>query len=110
MGVPTFPMAHLLVFWGGIQNGYNAFRHNPETYALKINTPTLLLYGKQDVKVNREEIESIYSNLKGPKTLETYPKAGHENYLNLYQKEWTTDVKQFLEKNKKAQVHTLRLQ
>ncbi|MBI5395241.1 MAG: alpha/beta fold hydrolase, partial [Verrucomicrobia bacterium] len=29
MGVPSFPSAELLVFWGGEQLGFNAFRHNP---------------------------------------------------------------------------------
>lgn len=76
--VPTFPMAGMLMFWGGLQNGFWAFSHNPIEYAKNISCPTLLLYGEKDNRVSREEIKSIFSNLKGPKKLVTYPLAGHE--------------------------------
>lgn len=96
MKVPTFPMAGLLVFWGGIQNGFWGFEHNPTEYAKKINCPTLLVYGAQDEKVSRDEIQEIFKNLVGEKTLIIYQAAGHENYLTKYKNEWTQDVEQFL--------------
>lgn len=99
MNVPAFPMAGLLLFWGGTQNGFWAFGHEPIEYAKKINCPTLLLYGEKDNRVSREEINTIYSNLSGEKQLKTYPKAGHENYLKKYKDEWISDVSSFLEKN-----------
>ncbi len=95
-GVPAFPMAGLLLFWGSVQNGFWAFAHNPATYAQEIKCPTLLLYGEQDPKVNREEIDEIYGNLKGKKQLVTYPLAGHENYLLQYEAEWKRDISSFL--------------
>lgn len=98
LGIPSFPMANLLVFWGGVQNGFWAFSHNPEEYAKKITCPTLLLYGEKDKTVSREEIDAIFSNLSGTKKLKTYPLAGHENYLNKYKKEWLSDVKVFMGK------------
>jgi uncharacterized protein len=97
MHVPAFPMAHLLVFWGGLENGFWAFGHNPSEYAKSVKCPTLLLYGQKDEKVGREEIDEIYKNIRGAKRLKTYPLAGHENYLKKYRKEWTGDVKSFLE-------------
>ncbi len=96
MNVPTFPMAGLLVFWGGVQNGFWAFSHNPTTYAKKISCPTLLLYGEKDKNVSKSEIDAIFSNLSGKKILKTYPLAGHENYLNKYKMEWIQDVSNFL--------------
>jgi uncharacterized protein len=48
MNAPTFPMAGLLVFWGGTINGFWAFGHNPTEYANSITCPTLLLYGAKD--------------------------------------------------------------
>lgn len=96
MNAPTFPMAGLLVFWGGLQNGFWAFRHNPTEYAKKINCPTLLLYGAKDEKVSREEIDQIFNNLGGHKTLKIYEEAGHENYLTKYKNEWTQDIQEFL--------------
>ena len=42
LDVPSFPMAGLLVFWGGVQNNFNAFRHNPSEYAKAITCPNVL--------------------------------------------------------------------
>lgn len=33
MRLPSFPCAQLLLFWGGVQQGYNGFRYNPADYA-----------------------------------------------------------------------------
>lgn len=96
MNVPSFPMAHLLVFWGGLENGFWAFDHNPVEYAERVSCPTLLLYGEKDEKVSRKEIDAIFNNLKGKKILKTYRLAGHENYLNRYKRAWEKDVKMFL--------------
>lgn len=96
MNAPTFPMAGLLVFWGGLQNNFWAFGHNPTEYAKKIICPTLLLYGELDNKVSRTEIDEIFANIKARKQLKTYPLAGHENYLTKYEQEWKTDITNFL--------------
>ncbi len=99
INAPAFPMAGLLVFWGGVQNGFWAFGHNPTEYATNINCPTLLLYGAKDEKVSREEIDGIFNNLNGPKKLKVYPEVGHENYLAKYHSEWAKDVEAFLQQH-----------
>lgn len=96
LGIGSFPMANFLVFWGGLQNGFNAFSHNPTEYAKKIRVPTLLLYGEKDSKVSKREIVTIFNNLKGNKVLKTYQNAGHENYLIKHKTEWVIDVTTFL--------------
>jgi len=96
MNAPTFPMAGLLVFWGGAQNGFWAFGHNPTEYAKKITCPTLLMHGQQDEKVSKAEIDEIFANLAGQKELKIYKNAAHENYLNKYKYEWTKDITQFI--------------
>lgn len=96
MGVPTFPMAGLLVFWGGIQNGFWAFSHNPMSYAKSVNCPMLLMYGELDDKVSRKETDIIFARVPTEKTLQLFPLAGHENYLNKYAAEWTQAVAGFL--------------
>ena len=96
MNAPTFPMAGLLVFWGGQQNGFWAFGHNPTEYAKKITCPTLLMYGQQDEKVSKVEIDEIFANLVGKKELKIYKNAGHENYLTKYKDEWTKEIAGFI--------------
>ncbi len=96
MGVPAFPMSNLLVFWGGVQNGFWAFHHKPTEYAKNIKCPTLLLYGAKDNKVSRSEIDEIFKNLKGKKTLKIYKESGHENYLEKSKVEWYSDVEEFM--------------
>jgi len=97
LGVPSFPMAGLLDFWGGVQNGFWAFSHQPTEYAKAVKCPTLLLYGEKDEKVSREEIDEIFTNLNGNKQLKTYPLAAHENYLKKYKQQWTNDITEFLQ-------------
>jgi uncharacterized protein len=96
MNVPCFPMAGLLVFWGGVQHNFWAFSHNPEAYSKRVNFPILLLYGEKDKSVSREEIDAIYQNLNNKKVLKTYPEAGHDNYLKHYKTAWTNDISAFL--------------
>lgn len=96
MHAPTFPMAGILLFWGGIQNGFWGFNHNPSEYAEKINCPTLLLYGEKDKSVSRSEIDEIYKNLNGFKELRVYKNTGHENYLIKNKLQWSQDINSFL--------------
>lgn len=96
MNIPSFPMAGLLVFWGGAENGFWAFGHNPSQYARAVTCPTLLLYGAQDKNVSRAETDEIFDNLSGEKTLTIYERAGHESYLKQYKEAWTQDLLSFL--------------
>ena len=47
MGMPSWPFAELLVFWGGIQHAYWGFDHEPVQYALKINISCPIYAGSQ---------------------------------------------------------------
>lgn len=90
---PSFPLAELLTFWGGIENGFWAFDHNPADYAKAVKCPALLMYGSLDERVGKEEIQAVYSALAGPKTLQVFPEAGHNNYLQFYKEDWIEAVK-----------------
>lgn len=96
MGIPRFPMAGLLTFWGGLENGFWAFGHNPEDYAKNITCPTLLLWGEQDNRVSYEETQAIYNNLAGKKELHTFVHSGHGQYIDTEPEEWATTVRTFL--------------
>jgi len=97
MGVPKFPMAGLLMFWGGTTNGFWAFGHNPDEYAKAVKCPVLLCYGQKDNRVSRAEIDTIYANLNGKKTLKVYADAGHD-FLEDSKNTWPGDIALFLNK------------
>ena len=97
MGVNPVPIAGMIMFWGGLENGFWPFNHNPEEYAKNIKLPTLLMWGEEDKRVSRAETEAIYANLQGPKTLKTFPLSGHQDYLPQYHDLWVSDVNSFLQ-------------
>jgi hypothetical protein len=78
MGLPSFPSAELMVFWGGVQHGINGFAHNPVEYAAHVTCPTLLLHGESDKRVAVSEAQAVFDALAGEKRLEIYPGVGHE--------------------------------
>ena len=96
MHVPGFPMADLLVFWGGVQNGFWAFGLNAVLYASQIQTPTLLLWGTADPRVTRAETDAIFAHLAGPKARHDFPGVGHEPYWQRYSADWEREVRGFL--------------
>lgn len=96
MKLPSFPMASLLLFWGGTINGFYAPNHNPKEYAKQINQPALLLWGDADARVSQRETSTIFNNISGPKKLTIFKGAGHENYLIRYKKQWTKSIEEFL--------------
>lgn len=97
MGLPTFPMANLLVFWGGLENGFNAFDYQPAQYAKNIHCPTLLFYGAKDPKISMEETKKIYQNLKGPKDWMIFENSGHVDFWHEYASEWKSKTRFFLQ-------------
>ena len=96
MHVPGFPMADLLVFWGGVQNGFWDHGLNAERYASQIHTPTLLLWGTADPRVTRAETAAIFTHLAGPKARHDFPGVGHEPYWKCYSADWEQQVRAFL--------------
>ncbi|RYU82110.1 alpha/beta hydrolase [Hymenobacter persicinus] len=96
MGVPAFPLANLLVFWGGAQNGFWAFGHDARRYARRIPTPTLLLYGLADQRVTRRETDDIFAALAGFKQRHYFPGAGHEPYWLRSSTVWQQQIQTFL--------------
>jgi pimeloyl-ACP methyl ester carboxylesterase len=95
MHVPPFPMADLLVFWGGVQNGFWAPGLSAEHYATRIKTPTLLLWGTADPRVTRTETDAIFTNLAGPKLRHDFAGSGHEPYWWKHAAEWEGQIALF---------------
>lgn len=96
MGLPSFPAAELLLFWGGIQQGINPFKHSPARYAETITYPVLVLHGESDPFVSMEEVREVFENLSGPKYFESYPGIGHTLLLRANPQKWREDISGFL--------------
>lgn len=94
--IPAFPLTELIIFWGGIQHGFNGFTHNPVDYATQVKCPTLVLQGKLDEWTTEAEIEQIFANLQGVKKLSIYPNAGHDLLVSNDPERWQQDIKSFL--------------
>jgi dipeptidyl aminopeptidase/acylaminoacyl peptidase len=96
MHVPAFPMASLLVFWGGAQNGFPGLQHNPGDYARGVTCPALLIHGERDDRVTVPQARAIFDGLAGRKQLQIVPRAGHEASESLSPAEWRKLVESFL--------------
>mgnify|MGYP001799892536 CR=1 FL=1 len=95
-GLPAFPSAETLVFWGGLQAGIDGFSHNPTEYAESMRMPVLLLHGEADTRVTNEDAEAIFSQLSGQKELAFFPTVGHGAFASEHPQEWTQKVQTFL--------------
>lgn len=96
MGLPGFPAAQLLVFWGGVQHGYSGFEHNPVDYAANVRCPVLVLGGEADPRVTQPQLRSVFDKLAGPKQIHIFEDVGHDAYLPAAPHAWEATVQQFL--------------
>lgn len=96
-GVPAFPAADLLVFWGNVQTGYNGFTHNPVDYAASVECPALIMYGDRDPWITRAEAEAVAQQVRGPVQLVAFPDVGHTMpYVHPAPDRWVETVRTFL--------------
>ena len=96
MGLPAFPGAELIVFWGSVQHGFDGFGLNPVDYAPTVTCPTLLLHGEQDPRVTVAQNAAIYARLGGRKQLVSFLGAGHELLIAAAPDHWQRSVAGFL--------------
>lgn len=96
MGLPSFPGAHFLVFWGGVQNGFSGFRHNPVEYAIEVQCPVLILHGTDDPRATIDQAKAVFQNLSGPKQFERFAGVGHESYFEVEPDKWKRTISGFL--------------
>lgn len=95
--VPSFPAADALLFWGGVQEGFNPWAFNPEESAASVTAPTLLMSGGADPWISVAETRSIFDRLRGPKHLEIFEGLGHQDFLRPRRAQWTAAVASFLD-------------
>jgi uncharacterized protein len=96
MGLPCFPLARLLVFWGGWQYGFNGFALNPAEYASSVHCPVLVFQGGCDSRVTTAQARRLFSKLAAPKQFELFEKSGHGGFLTDDFERWDKAVSRFL--------------
>ena len=96
MGVPSFPSAELLLFWGGQQFDFDAFSHNPVQYAASVKCPILFLHGSADPSARIEEARRVFDAIPGKKSFREFPGSRHEPSIVRFPKEWNETVRNFL--------------
>ena len=96
MGVPAFPAAELLAFWGGRQFGFNAFAHNPVAYASAVTCPVLFLHGTDDPRAPVAQARLVCDAVPGTKEFATFDAVGHASYAAAHPGAWRAAVRSFL--------------
>jgi alpha-beta hydrolase superfamily lysophospholipase len=98
MHLPAFPLARILLFWGGTQQGYWGFGMNPAESATRVRCPALMFHGAWDPRVTADQARSVYNNLAGPKQLEWYDQGGHCAFLSGDPARWKKSVSDMLKR------------
>lgn len=96
MAVPAWPAAELLLYWGGRQQGFDAFAHNPVAYAERVDVPTLVLHGEDDPRVTLDEAQRLHAALGPHGELAVVPDAGHVTLAEVAPGPWRAAVGEFL--------------
>jgi pimeloyl-ACP methyl ester carboxylesterase len=96
MGLPAFPAANLLTFWGGLAAGIDAQGHNPVDYARQCVCPTLLLHGELDPNARLEEARRVQGSLGDPGAeLVNFSGTGHSPTLAADPQAWQAAMSRF---------------
>lgn len=99
LGVPYFPSAFLLMFWGSAQTDFNAFAHSPVDYARSILYPVLFLHGEQDNKARLPMTMQVYNAVPaGEKKIVIFSETGHESLYRRHPAQWRSEVLSFMAK------------
>lgn len=98
MHLPEQPLATMLTFWGGTEQGFWAFGLKPSEYVRAMKAPVLLQWGKKDQRVTEKETNDVFNNIgSAQKRLAVYPYCGHESLLKKEPSRWMSEVTAFLQ-------------
>ena len=100
MGLPSFPGAHLLVFWGGRQHGFKGLTHCPSAYARSVKCPALFLHGKDDPLARLEEARQVFEAITSRKAFQEFT-VGHDDCQSAQPELWLETLQRFFNENLK---------
>lgn len=103
VGVPAFPLAELLVFWGGVEQGFNGFAVDAADYARQVHCPVLHFWSPNDGRVSQAATQKVFAAFPGPKQLAKRPASTHNSYCWAEPQAYNRLLLQWL--NQKAGLH-----
>jgi alpha-beta hydrolase superfamily lysophospholipase len=96
--LPGTPLAQVITFWGGLEQGFWAPGFEPATCGRQVQAPVLLCWGREDIRVMEYETNSIYRQLGSKqKTLVVFEHSGHQSFCRSETEKWKAAVKAFLQ-------------
>jgi len=96
MGLPAFPAAPLLVFWGGVQGGFDGLGFIPAESARQVRCPVLVMHGERDPRVTLPQMEQLVQNLNPSRQFKVFPGLAHQSYIAAAPDAWHGSVQDFL--------------
>ena len=102
MGLPVWPGARLLLFWGGVQLAFDPQAHAPVDYAASARCPALVMGGEDDAWVRPDELCAVAAGLSGPTDVVLMKGVGHESLLGRRPEEWRAAVRALLDRALRA--------
>jgi pimeloyl-ACP methyl ester carboxylesterase len=95
MGLPATPLAQMLLFWGGLDWGFDAFSLNPADYARAVDCPALVLHGGDDARVPAQQARNLHRAFADARLVE-FPGVPHVLIAGARPREWKREVAAFL--------------
>jgi len=96
LGVPSFPAAEVLLFWGNQQLGVDGFSHDLVAYASEIDAPVLVSHGTSDNRASVAGARKVHDALRGDKQMLIIEGAGHVNPCLTGSEQWIEAVSNFV--------------
>lgn len=96
--LPGTPLAQVITFWGGIEQGFWAPGYKPAVYGQQMHVPVLLCWGRQDIRVMAYETNRIFGQLGSTqKKLVVFERSGHQSFYRNETGKWKAAVNAFLQ-------------
>src|SRR3989338_5404932 len=95
-GLPKFPFATAITFFGGFSIGVNGFSISPLKSIHQVNKPVLLIHDSLDDSVSVEDSRLLYDSANEPKELWIVNNANHTSGYDAQLSEYRTKVIVFL--------------